>query len=96
MNSDQAKELLFAEACRISKAAPGTTWFLFGSFLRHPQAASDIDVLVYCESHQTAQFVRREADDLCVLAPVHLLLLTAEEEAEIGFIKGQGCEQFYP
>lgn len=96
MNIDQVREMLCSEAHRISKFAPNTTWYLFGSFMRHPNAASDIDVLVHCESHEAAKLVRREAAALCVMAPIHLLLLTTEEESEIGFISAEGCIQFHP
>jgi len=96
MNPDQAMEIIRSEAIRISKSAPGTTWYLFGSILHEPNAASDIDVLVRCDSHGTAKVVRREATSLCEMTPVHLLLLTEEEEAEIQFVDSEGCRQFHP
>jgi predicted nucleotidyltransferase len=96
MRLDKISELLYAEAVRISKAAPGTTWYMFGSFLRCPSTASDIDILVKCESDETAVLVRQEVADLCITAPIHLLLLTSEEESETGFIRAEGCMQFYP
>jgi hypothetical protein len=96
MKFDQISELLYAEAARISKATQGTTWYMFGSFLHSPCTASDIDILVNCESHETAILVRQEMATLCITTPIHLLLLTSEEESEIGFIRAECCRQFYP
>ncbi len=96
MKSDQISELLYVEAARISKAVPGTTWYMFGSFLHSPCTASDIDILVNCESHETAVLVRQEMAALCIATPIHLLLLTSEEESEIGFIRAECCREFYP
>ena len=88
--------LIKDEAKRVSSAAPGTIWYFFGSILRNPTSAADIDVAVLCPSHETARVVRRETANLCAEMPLHLFLLTEDEDTELGFLASERCQQFYP
>lgn len=96
MTLEQVLALLTAEARRIEEIAPGAVWHLFGSMLHDPESAIDIDVAVLCPSNEVTGVVRREVAALCQRLPVHLFLWTREEEAELGFVSGEGCWQFFP
>ena len=71
-------------------------WFLFGSSTRSFSTAKDVDVLVVCDSEETADLARVELGDLCLRFPVHPMLLTRTEEAELRFVSGEGCIQVFP
>lgn len=71
-------------------------WYLFGSATKSIARAKDVDLLVVCESEQTALAVRHELRELCLRLPLHLLLLTHAEEGELGFVGSQGCVAIYP
>lgn len=86
-------DVLRIEAARISKVVPGTCWYLFGSILKSPNQASDIDVAVLCPSHKEVELVREEGRRLCERLPLHLMLLTLSEEQQLGFIESEGCQR---
>lgn len=66
-------------------------WYLFGSAQERFSNASDIDVLVVCETHEMADAVRRSIDVDQLTRPIHLSILTQAEEDEVRFIERQGC-----
>lgn len=68
-------------------------WYLFGSALERPQVAADIDVVVICGSDADADAIRRFVNAYEIYPPLHLSILTEEEEAEIDFVARQGCVQ---
>jgi predicted nucleotidyltransferase len=88
--------LLVREARRISSKIPATTWYLFGSFAVRPGTANDIDVMVLCGTERDAAQVRTEMKLVCLELPIHLFLVTHAEEAELGFIESQRCQQLWP
>ena len=96
MTRDELILSLRTEAERISKLSPDAVWYLFGSTLEAFERAADIDVLVLCASNYAVALVRHELQDACMSLPLHLVLLTREEEAELKFISMQGCVQVYP
>jgi predicted nucleotidyltransferase len=73
-----------------------TRWCLFGSALRDPVRAADVDLLVVCQSHSDADVIRRNAGKIASCKPVDLSILTKEEEAETSFVVNQRCIQVFP
>ncbi len=96
MTQDELLMSLLTEAQRIEKLAPDAIWYLFGSVLLAFERASDIDVMVLGDTDETVAIVRHELRGACVRLPLHLFLLTRDEEAELGFIVTEGCIQVYP
>lgn len=74
---------------------PEMRWCLFGSALRDPVAARDFDLAIVCGADR-ARAVREHLAPLCLIWPLHLTILTPEEDAALGFTEGQGACQFYP
>lgn len=65
--------------------------FLFGSTLGHKGTWSDIDVLLVCACEADGPLARTALAELCEQFPIDLTIMTAEEEAEIDFIRLQRC-----
>ena len=80
----------------VSGQGYGARWYLFGSATRSIAGAKDLDLLVVCEDGEASLVVRCELRDLCLRLPLHLLLLTRAEEAELGFVESQGCVAIFP
>jgi predicted nucleotidyltransferase len=96
MTRDELLQFLRNEAQRISRLAPDTVWYLFGSALRGFECAADIDILILCDTDETVALARHELRNACISLPLHLFLLTRDEEAELGFIVTAGGVQVYP
>lgn len=84
-------ELLRTEASRIGAIVEGSRWYLFGSVLKEERPISDVDLLVICATSEDCSAVRFELSDACSQYPIHLLLMTSEEEREVSFISGTGA-----
>jgi predicted nucleotidyltransferase len=65
--------------------------FLFGSTLGQKVAWSDIDVLLVCACEDDGSLARTALAELCEQFPIDLTIMTAEEEAELDFIRSQRC-----
>jgi len=89
--ADLAVDTVCNEMARIIALVPRSKWYLFGSITRHKRPVSDIDLLVVCESSADCARVRSSLAALCAEFPIHLLLMTQVEEAEVNFIKGEGA-----
>ena len=87
---------LYTEAKRIGHIAPDAVWYLFGSALHIFEQAGDIDILVLADSHEAVALIRHELRDACMRLPLHLILVTRNEETELGFLISEGCLQIYP
>jgi predicted nucleotidyltransferase len=88
------RQAISREAERIAALVPGIRWYLFGSFARNAVVYADIDLLATCPSHEKARLVRAEMTELCKRLPIHLLLMTFEEDRQLGFTHTQACEEF--
>ena len=80
----------------VSKSIPDTTWYLFGSAVASLATAGDIDLLIVCRRDGDATHVRERLQATCLRLPLHLLLMSRDEEAELRFIEGQRCVQIFP
>ena len=70
-------------AVLLGSIASGTEWHLFGSVNRDDPDASDIDLMILCESDVQADMLRQAIDPDSFSLPLHLSLLTFEEAATI-------------
>ena len=96
MTTDEIIERLRAEAAVVEKEVPNTAWFLFGSAAVDAASAVDIDLLILCPVDEDAMSVRRRLAELCLNFPLHLFLVTRDEELELNFIATQSCRRIYP
>ncbi len=91
MKTELILERIASEAASVARIVPGASWYLFGSATHSPASAEDIDVLILYSGPEDAATIRRCLRKLCLAMPLHLLLLTAEEERELDFIASQSC-----
>ncbi len=84
-----ALKLIRAEASRIAGIVTSSRWHLFGSILKDKRPINDIDLLVVCANAGDCGAVRLELGATCSEYPIHLLLMTFDEESEVKFIEGQ-------
>ena len=96
MNLKQLIDCVRFKAKHISRCGSIATWYLFGSVARSWSAAKDIDLLVVCDSHNTANMIRETLRGPCLFIPLHILLLTSNEEIELGFVNSEDCVQIFP
>jgi hypothetical protein len=82
---------LLEEVHRVRPRLLGSRWFLFGSITTARRPVGDIDLLVVCETSNDCTLARSELGPVCSRWPIHLLLMTAREEAEVKFIAGEGA-----
>ena len=82
---------LWAEMLRVRKLVQNVEWYVFGSLLREPQRAADIDILVVYRSDDAADLIRRELRAAAIRFPIHLLFLSECEETELQFVHSQRC-----
>lgn len=88
---DEWRVRVESELCRISTSLPAVEWYLFGSFAANHAASSDIDVLAVHPRSVDSRLVRAESACLCTDLPVHLLIMTDDEERELNFVASQRC-----
>ena len=74
----------------------GTRWFVFGSVLDGGTGASDIDLLVLYREECQAKKIRDAVSVLGRERPIDLLLVTYQEEEELGFRERQECVELLP
>jgi predicted nucleotidyltransferase len=93
MKPDELFAALGELAAKTNSNVGEANWYLFGSAKEGLSDASDIDLLIICQTHGMADAVRRAVDVDQLTRPIHLSILTQAEEAEIGFVKKQDCIQ---
>ena len=77
------------EQVRVSLA--GARTFLFGSITTGRRPAGDLDVLVVCADEADSDGARKIMSPACADYPVHLMIMTFTEEADLEFIAGVGA-----
>lgn len=70
-------------AVSLQHIASGTEWHLFGSVNRDEPEASDIDLMIYCETDAQADLLRQTIDPDSLPLPLHLSLFTFNEALTI-------------
>ena len=91
-----AVRTLYQEMQRITFRVSKSRWFLFGSITKTKRPVGDIDLLVVCETTDDCTFVKAALAPICARFPVHLLLMTLNEEVEVGFIQGVRAIEITP
>lgn len=87
--------LLCAEIGRVSRMVRDVEWYIFGSVLREPEKAADIDILIIYRSDESTEMVRNELREAARLFPIHLLFLSEGEEVELQFVDSQRCVRLF-
>ncbi|NVK21213.1 MAG: hypothetical protein HWD86_01730 [Kangiellaceae bacterium] len=70
----------------LGAIANGTDWHLFGSVNRDEPNASDIDLMILCQSDSQADTLRCKIDTGSLPLPLHLSLLTFDEASAVNAI----------
>ena len=91
-----AVRALYEEMQRIRAQVPTSRWFFFGSITTTKRPVGDIDLLVVCKITADCTTVRAELASICSRFPVHLLLMTPIEEAEVKFIQSERAVEITP
>jgi hypothetical protein len=95
MRTDKALSEILLEIDRIASVLPGATWYGFGSYFNEQGPFGDIDILVTCPTTADAILIREQAEDLCDQWPLHLVIMTEDEQRETGFVSSQGCVRLH-
>ena len=80
----------------LGASVDGSEWYLFGSVDRNEKDAADIDLLILCKSDAQADELRGLLDIDCFSIPLHLSLMTFEEDLEVGATLLQKCTKIAP
>jgi hypothetical protein len=91
-----ALRALHDEFHRIRRRVPTSRWFFFGSITTTKRPVGDIDLLVICETAADCIAARADLTSICAQFPIHLLLMTRSEEAELRFIQGESAVEITP
>lgn len=83
-------------AKRISKDAPSSKWYVFGSAKDDRETASDIDVLVIYETDKDALLIRSAVDRLEIAPPIHIIMFAENEREADAFILKVGATEIFP
>lgn len=76
-------------AVSLGPIAGGTEWHLFGSVNRDDPNASDIDLMIFCETDSQADMLRYAIDPDSLPLPLDLSLFTFEEAATFDAARAQ-------
>ncbi|CAI8693723.1 hypothetical protein BTK96_000286 [Burkholderia pyrrocinia] len=87
---------LRALAVSLGTEAEGTQWHLFGSVDRDEFDAADIDLMILCKSDEQADTLRRVIDPDVLALPLHLVLMTFDEAAEVDAVRVQRSNLIFP
>lgn len=83
-------------AVSLGPLAEGTQWHLFGSVDRDEPDAADIDLMILCKYDDQADTLRRAIDPDALTLPLHLALMTFDEEAEVDAVRVQRSHAIFP
>lgn len=84
-----ATSALTAAVKAVRPQVPHSRWFLFGSITTGKRAIGDVDLLVVCKSSEDCTIIRNGLGSICGRFPIHLMLMTDEEEVEVNFIRSE-------
>lgn len=82
---------VLARLSEIRATVADARTFLFGSITTERRPARDVDVLVVCARDSDGDEVRALMSPVSDLFPIHLLIMTVEEQAEVNFVVGVGA-----
>ena len=85
-----------AVAAQAGLSGDEATWYLFGSLLRAPDAARDVDLLVVTDSSDRGVQLRGWLYDQPTPEPLHLTTMTSREEEALDFIRNERAVEIFP
>src|SRR5467141_400709 len=96
MRRDEALMDILQQAQRLARDLPKAVWYGFGSYFEGQELSNDIDILVVCSTSADANLVRAKMEEICVSWPVHLVIMTEDEQRETSFVASEGCVMLHP
>lgn len=96
MNRQQVVASLHELAVSLGSKVEGSEWYLFGSIDRDEISAADIDLMILCKTDSQADALRQAIDVNVFMLPIHLALLTFDEEIQIGAVRMQRGSAIFP
>lgn len=96
MIRERAIKCLRRLAISLGDKAKETEWHLFGSVERSESDASDLDVMIFCKTHDQADSLRQAIDPDAFDLPLHLVLMTFDEAEEVDAARVQRSSVIFP
>jgi len=96
MRHDEALTEILQEAQRLAAELPQAVWYGFGSYFNRPDSFGDIDILVVCPTTTDAILLRAKTTEICMRWPLHLVIMTEDEQRETAFVISERCIVLYP
>lgn len=96
MNLSMVIDQIIEAASTLTQVVPGLVWYLFGSSLKDFSSAKDIDILIVYQHLSDSVTIREHLKAIGIPLPLHVTLLTTEEDAELQFVKKQKCLEIFP
>jgi len=90
------RERLLQLATDLLPLSDGTTWYAFGSILRAPTPAHDVDLLIVTDTVEKGIQLRAAILEAPFPIPIDLVTMTEEEATELEFVSRTGAEQVFP
>ena len=83
-------------AAQLDRQGNALNWYVFGSYLTCTTTAKDIDILILYDGIDSAKIAREYLEELAIIYPIDILLMTKGEELQFNFIESQGAKKIYP
>ena len=96
MRHDEALMDILQDAQRLARDLPKTVWYGFGSYFNGQKSFGDIDILVVSPTTVDAVLVRAKMEEICVRWPIHLVIMTEDEQGETNFVASERCVVLHP
>lgn len=91
MRHDVAVAEIVEEVEQLKAQFPEVLWYGFGSFFNGEELFADIDMLLVCPPTADTSLIRMKTEGICLRWPIHLLILTTDEEIESHFVESEHC-----
>lgn len=95
MEIEEIKYQLNLIGNNLLSQSSGIKCYLFGSILKNPKIANDIDVLILYETEANLWLVKQELKPLIRQYPLHIIYFTLSEERELNFVEQQMAEKIF-
>ena len=83
-------------ARKLDSTLVGLKWYIFGSLLEDKKCSADVDILIIYEMETSSKIIKSYLQDLDLLLPLHMMLMTSEEEVELRFLEKNRTLQIFP
>ena len=96
MEMEEITLLLRERARTLAARLAATQWYLFGSVTRGVALPGDVDLLIVYTVLSDASELRVALEEFGALIPLHVLLLTPDEEEQLQFVREQHAVRIFP